>query len=433
MSTSTAEINTSDCFSTSDSHSEESDAGASSPNPVIAHLPRGSSISLAILAGIGVLFVLYFAQAIAMPLAMAVVLALLFRPIIRKLRRFGLPDYLSAMGLLLLLVSFVGLGGSYLAAPARDWIEHAPENLRSAGEKLKIVTEPIDQLNKTSQQMGEIANGNSEEDERTRDVQTVDGLRPSTALAGESHDADSGTDLRKKLLAEKEDRSEEKPVPVEVKQPRFQTGLALFSTTGNILSQLFIIVVLAYFLLAWGDVLLNNFLHTLSTFREKRCTVELVHSVEEGISQYLLTVTCINIGLGVTIGTAMWLFGMPNPVLWGVMATLFNFVPYLGAVAGIGVVFVVALLSFDSFSYTVFIPLTYFSLTTLEGNFITPYLLGRSMSLNPILIILSLVVWSWMWGVGGAILAVPLLAIFKVSFDQFEKTRPLGILLSGSD
>lgn len=374
-----------------------------------------------------------------MPLVMSVILALLFRPSVRYLRRYHLPDYVSG-GLLMSVVLLVfGIGGYYLTGPAQDWVENAPENLRTAGQKLRVVTEQIDKISMTSEEMGEIANGDTDPDdaadskdtsEQSRDVATVDGIDPTPdrerTVVTVGPDSPAAEELTRKS-------KKSEPVPVEIKQPKFQTGITLFSTTGNILSQIFIVLVLAYFFLAWGDMLINNILHTLSTMQEKRCTVELIHSVEEGISTYLMTVTCINLGLGIAVGTAMWLFGVPNPVLWGVMAMFFNYVPYLGALVGIGVVSVVALLSFDSFSYALCVPLVYLSLTTLEGNFITPSLLGRSMSLNPILIILSLIFWSWMWGIGGAILAVPLLATLKIGFDQFERTRSLGILLSGSD
>lgn len=433
MTSSSTQVEPPDCFSIGESSTEKSQTESGHLVEAAAPPVRQTSIALNVLAALAVLFAIYFARAIVMPVVFAVVLALLLRPIVRKLRKYRLPDYVSGGGLLLTMMFFVGLGGMYLTAPAQEWIENAPKNLRSAGEKLKIVTEQIDKISETSDQMGDIANGDSGAEERSDKVLTVDGIKPSKEIQKESEKGGTDGALKEKLLPQSGNSASEDPVPVEVKQPRFQTGLALFSTTGNVLSQIFITLVLAYFLLAWGDVLLNNVLHTLSTFREKRCTVELVHSVEEGVSAYLLTVTCINIGLGVAIGTAMWLFGMPNPVLWGVMATLFNFVPYLGALAGIVIVFVVAVLTFDSFSYSILIPLCYFFLTTIEGNFVTPYLLGRSMSLNPILIILSLIFWSWMWGVGGAILAVPLLAILKVAFDQFERTRAFGMLLSGSE
>jgi predicted PurR-regulated permease PerM len=320
--------------------------------------------------------------------------------------------------------------------------------LKSAGEKLNLISDQLNWINETTEKVEDIARGDTKpkndpfpfapepeegsEPERVHETDAEERPRTPDSESG-NETALSQPDSNDELPPPEDREEKQEPVPVEVRSPQYQTGLAIFSTTGNLLTQFFIILVLAYFFLSWGDVLLNNILRTMSSFHEKRCTVELVHSVEHGISTYLFTVAGINIGLGCAIGTAMWLLGMPNPALWGVMATLFNFIPYLGAFAGVGIVFVVALLSFDSLSYAFLVPLMYFLLTALEGNFITPCLLGRSMSLNPILIVLSLIFWSWMWGVGGAILAVPLLAICKVGFEQFDRTRQIGVLLGGGD
>jgi predicted PurR-regulated permease PerM len=122
---------------------------------------------------------------------------------------------------------------------------------------------------------------------------------------------------------------------------------------------------------------------------------------------------------------------MPNPALWGAMCCVLNFIPYVGAMAGTMVVFLVAVLTFDSLGYACLVPAVYFAITAVEGNLITPALLGRSMSLNPVMVFLFLVFWGWIWGIGGALLAVPLLAMLKIGFDQFERTRPVGTLLGG--
>ncbi|MFG0331972.1 MAG: AI-2E family transporter, partial [Maioricimonas sp. JB049] len=131
------------------------------------------------------------------------------------------------------------------------------------------------------------------------------------------------------------------------------------------------------------------------------------------------------------VAAARWLLGLPNALLWGVMATLVNFVPLLGALCGVAVIFLVSLLTFDSIAFALLPPFVFWIITTTEGNFITPMVLGKSMSLNPFVVFLFLTVWAWMWGIGGAFLAVPILAVLKVGFDQFERTRPLGTLLGG--
>ena len=146
---------------------------------------------------------------------------------------------------------------------------------------------------------------------------------------------------------------------------------------------------------------------------------------------FLLTVACINVGLGIVEGLAMWLLGMPNPALWGVLCCVLNFIPYLGAMVGAIIVFFVAVLTFDTLEYAMVVPATYFAINAIEGNVVTPAILGRSMQLNPVIVFLFLTFWGWMWGISGAILAVPLLTVLKIGFDHFERTRPIGTLLAG--
>jgi predicted PurR-regulated permease PerM len=162
---------------------------------------------------------------------------------------------------------------------------------------------------------------------------------------------------------------------------------------------------------------------------DKRRVVEIARETEDDISYYLLTISLINGALGVAIGTAMYLLGMPNPILWGVMGGIFNFVPFLGAVTGIGIVALVALLTFDQFWPILLPPLSYLVLTSFEAQFITPALLARRLTLNPVAVFLALIVWTWLWGVAGALLAVPLLATLKICCDHIEPLNPIGTML----
>lgn len=127
----------------------------------------------------------------------------------------------------------------------------------------------------------------------------------------------------------------------------------------------------------------------------------------------------------------MWLAGMPSPVVWGVMATILNFVPYFGAIVGGIIVGMVALITFPTVEYAVSIPLIYLALTSLEGQFVTPSILGRRLTLNPLVIFVTVVLWGWLWGVPGALLAVPILVTFKVICDNVDSLRPIGEFLSG--
>jgi predicted PurR-regulated permease PerM len=181
--------------------------------------------------------------------------------------------------------------------------------------------------------------------------------------------------------------------------------------------------VLCFFMLASGDQLLNQILAGQSRMSEKKRTVEMVHDVEQGIARYLLTVTMINASLGITAGLGFWLLGVPNPALWGAMAFAFNYVPFFGPVAGTIVVAFVSILAFDSLAYACVPTLFFITISLVEGNYLTPTIVGRSMSLNPIILFVELIVGGWAWGLVGAILAVPLLAVAKIASDKSQMTQ----------
>ncbi len=139
----------------------------------------------------------------------------------------------------------------------------------------------------------------------------------------------------------------------------------------------------------------------------------------------------INVGLGIVVAAALWLMGVPNAGVWGLMTTVFNYVPFVGqGVAGL-IVGLVALLSFDSVGYALLVPAVFYTIAAVEGNLITPAMLGKHMSLNPLIVLVALLFWGWIWGIAGAALAIPILAITKISCDRFECTRSIGTLLGG--
>ena len=175
--------------------------------------------------------------------------------------------------------------------------------------------------------------------------------------------------------------------------------------------------ILLYFLLAYDGVFLDKIIRATPRLGDKKRAVSIMRDIEAHISRYLLTITAINIGLGIAVGTTVHFLGLRNPIMWGVMVAAFNFVPYLGALTGIICMTLGAVLSFDS-------------LAIMEGNFITPFVLGRSLTLNPVVILVALAFWGWMWGISGMILAVPILATFKIFCDHIEPMAPIAEFMS---
>jgi predicted PurR-regulated permease PerM len=189
-------------------------------------------------------------------------------------------------------------------------------------------------------------------------------------------------------------------------------------------------VILLYFLLAYVGVFLAKLIKLMPTLSDKKRAVTIAYQIQAQISRYLFTITMINVGLGITVGTTVGFLGLPNPILWGVLVAVLNFVPYLGALTGICCMLLGALLSFDSLGFALIFPATYLAFAILEGNFITPFVMGRSLTLNPVLVLLSLTFWGWIWGIIGVILAVPILAAFKIFCTHVEPMEPLAEFMS---
>ena len=224
------------------------------------------------------------------------------------------------------------------------------------------------------------------------------------------------------------DNQQNKTPTVEVKQHPLTDRL--MGQTPELMVSALTTLILLYFLLAYDGVFLGKLIKLMPTLSDKKRAVSIAHEIEAQVSRYLFTITIINICLGLGVGATVGFLGLPNPLMWGTMVAVLNFIPYLGALTGIICMTLGAVLSFDSMGYALLFPLSYLVLATLEGNFITPMVMGRSLTLNPVLVLLSLTFWGWMWGIVGVILAVPILAAFKIFCSHIEPMEPLAEFIS---
>jgi predicted PurR-regulated permease PerM len=324
---------------------------------------------------------LYFARDIALPIVLAFLFAITFSPIVRRLQRRGVPPAATALTLVfgLALASFSGL--YMLSGPVMQWIEAAPAIGQQVQYKLLPLRRPIAAV----QELSEAAEGvDGQSDPTVQKVEVRENVTLSVAAGGVS---------------------------------RF-LGMAGLTFT------------LLLFLLASGQTLHEKIVRVIPNFKDKKRALRLIYDVEHEVSQYLLTVTCINAGLGAVVATAMWMSGMPSPLLWGVAAALLNFIPFLGAVVGMSMVALVAVVSFDTLSQAALPPLLYLAATAIEGGIITPMIIGRRLAINTVAILLALALWAWLWGVVGALIAVPLLVAIKAFCDHFEELSDWGEFLS---
>ncbi len=332
---------------------------------------------------LAIFYTIYFVRSLLLPFVLALLLSYLLRPIVRFLAKVKIPPILGAAILLLFLVATIVFGFSLLAAPAAGWLEKAPYSLHQLEQKLLPIKKPME---KVAQASGAIEN------------------LAAPAAPGA------------------------KAPTVEVKQQSLVDRLMV--QTPELAISTVTMLILLYFFLAYDGVFLAKLIKLMPTLSDKKRAVSIAHEIEGQVSRYLFTVTVINCCLGVAVGTAVGLLGMQNPVMWGVLVAILNFIPYLGALTGIICMTLAAILSFPSVGYALLFPAAYLVLATLEGNFITPMVMGRSLTLNPVLVLLSLTFWGWMWGIVGIVLAVPILAAFKIFCSHIEPMEPLVEFIS---
>jgi predicted PurR-regulated permease PerM len=328
-------------------------------------------------------YTLYFMRAMLLPLVLALLLSYLLVPLVRGLARIKIRPLFGSAIVLLALIAAIGYSVSLLSEPAAGWIEKAPYSLQQLKAKLLPIKKPIE---KVAQASGEID----------------------------------------KLTATEEEQA--KPQAVVVK--RSALAEAFFTQGPEFVASAVVMFILLYFLLAYDGVFLEKIIRITPRLTDKKRAVSIIRDIEAHISRDLLTITAINIGLGVAVGVTVHFLGLRNPIMWGVMVATLNFIPYLGALTGIICMTLGAVLSFDSLGYAMIFPASYLLLAILEGNFITPMILGRSLTLNPVLILIALAFWGWMWGISGMILAVPILATFKIFCDHFEPMAPIAEFMS---
>jgi predicted PurR-regulated permease PerM len=348
-------------------------------------MPLPSDANTFFLGGLFALALLTAANAageIALPLAFAITLNLLMQPVLRMLEQLHVPKALGA--LLLILVVFttiVGLGAA-ISGPAGAWMAKLPEGVPHLQERLSFLHAPLDTLQTL--------------------FKSIDGSGVAGAARTSAGALDGGA-----LLT------------------------SLFAGTRSFASGLFTTVLFLYFLLASSDSFLRRFVEILPSFGNKRQAVDIVQQIQSDISAYLVTITAMNALVGVATGFVMWSTGVGDPVLWGTVAFLLNFAPILGPVAGLVIFLLAGLLAIEPIWQALLPCALYAAIHLVEGEIVTPMLLARRFTLNAFLVILSLVFWFWMWGIPGAILSVPMLAIVKIVCDRIRPLAALGHILAG--
>lgn len=341
---------------------------------------RSLSVACWIMAGLAMVAALYFARTLFIPVTLACVIGLVLAPIVRALCRLGLPRALASGLVVIAAILVVAAILARLSSPAAEWFSRMPLAMTRLRYTFREFVTALQDVREFTQSMAQLSPGESEGSEVV--VQ--------------------GPDLAQVFL----------------------------TNTSQLLTMIVVTGILLFFLLANGYLFLQKTVHVLPRFGDKKRAVEIGRALQIEVSRYLFTIAAINVGLGCATSAAMFMLGLPDPLLWGVLATILNFIPYAGPILTLGAILLASVVTFSTPLDVFLPPLAFGVLTAIEGNVITPLLLGRSLTLNPVIVFISLLLWGWLWGPAGMLLAVPLLVIAKILCDHIEPLAVVGEYLS---
>lgn len=323
-----------------------------------------ANVSVTGIFAFAVLAALYLMRDVAVPIILAWVVANILLPVIKVMERNGVPRVLAVvavtLALLAVLMTIVGL----LSLPMTYWLGRANELGVLLKQKMQMLSQPLAFFN-----------------ELMSSISSLTGDKPAFKVENDSNIVTS-----------------------------------IYSVVTPAVSQAILFLGALVFYLIYQKTIKTRSVLVLPGRHARLTALRILSEIERNTTVYFGTFTIVNVCLGF-ITTAMgWMLGLPNPMLWGVLAAVVNYVPYVGAAVMTLVLFIVGLFSFPSVPEALPAPLIYMGLTTLEGHFITPTLMGRKMTLNPFAVFLAIGFWTWMWGPIGAFVAVPILMTTTVTF-----------------
>ena len=352
-----------------------SDPLSTDPLPEPSPAPRRprASNALLVLATLAVGYTLWAAQDVLLPILLGMFFALVANPIIRLLKRLWIPRFVAA-----LIVVVGGIAGAaalanQLVVPASDWFRDVPQELREMTPKLRQLTKPMLDANRAAENIARAAGGES---------------------------------------AKK----------VQVVRTQVDDPYKVLNATPRLLASVLAVVLLTFFFLVYGENLQRHAIALLPGRQKQKFSVDLMHSIEREVSRYVLTISLINAVVGLVYAAILYALDIPlqEALLWGTMVALLNFAPYVGPLIGMGVMLLVGFVTYNEQWLSVMPVLVYLGLHTLEGQIVTPIVLGRRMALSPLVLILALMLFGWLWGIVGLLLAVPLLVCIKLVLAQVE-------------
>jgi predicted PurR-regulated permease PerM len=354
-----------------------SDTTPATPPPVDPPArPRRARLAapLYILAGLALLYTAWLAGPLIVPVLVAIFLALVGNPVVRIFERLWIPRWIGSLGVIFGGLAALALLANVLVEPAAEWVQQAPSEVRQHAPKLRALTAPFEE---------------------------------ASSAASES-------------LLELSGRPQ--PVPEAAEETAGNELWAVLSGTPITLASVGAILLLSYFFLVFGGSLQQRVVALFPDRARKRVTVDILRTVQVEVSRYVFTITVINLVLGVLTAVALWLIGLDieDALLWGFFVALLNYAPYVGPLVAAIALTLVGMVAFDELWHALMVPAAYLALNVLEGQFLTPIILGQRMRISPLILLLWLLLWGWIWGVVGLLLAVPMLVTLKIIASRVE-------------
>lgn len=376
---------------------------AAEPEPLAIRTPVNvRSVALTTIAAVAAVYFLQYAQAVLIPVVLGILVSYALEPVVSGLFRVRVPRAIGAGVAVILVIGSIGLGLYTLSDEAMAVLNNVPEAAQRVRDRIHSHqrSSPGGALAKVQQAATEI-------DRAAQEATATPSAAPTPAQRG----------VQK----------------VEVVEPAFRASDYVWSGSigvFNFVSQLVLVLFLVYFFLVTGDLYKRKFVKIAGpTFSQKKITVQILDDINLQIASFMRVEVLTSVLVAAATAVALWWLGLEHFLLWGLLSGIFNSIPYLGPVLVTGGLGIVAFMQFDDVWRTLWVCGVAFAITSLEGFLLTPALMSRAAQMNPVAIFVGLIFWSWLWGVWGTVLAVPMLMMLKAVCDHVEDLQPIGELL----
>jgi predicted PurR-regulated permease PerM len=386
----------------------QSSASSSDEETVtVADVTTSVNLPITVIAVVAFIYFLQWGQSVLVPIVIGILIAYALEPMVSSLARRKIPRAVGAALALILVVGMLGLGVYSLSGQALAVVRQVPE----AAQKIR------DRFRNHGSAPGALG-----------EVQ-----KAATELQKTAEVASAQSDPKADPKTAKNDPAPPPVQKVQVVEPAFDAKSYLYWGGMNLLGfagQFAVVLFLVYFFLVTGDLYKRKFVKIAGpALWQKKLTVQILDEINAQISSFIRVQAFTSLVVAIATAASLWALGMQQYIIWGILAGIFNSIPYIGPVIVSGGLAVVAFIQFDDLGHTMLVCGVAFIITSLEGFLLTPALMGRAARMNPVAIFVGLLFWSWIWGVWGAILAVPMLMMLKAVCDHIDDLQPLGELL----